>query len=52
MPQMAPLLWLYLFLFFTFSLFLFLTFNFYISFFNKTLWDTTLSKDKFKIWKF
>nr|YP_010160570.1 ATP synthase F0 subunit 8 [Grapsus albolineatus]QRH17763.1 ATP synthase F0 subunit 8 [Grapsus albolineatus]UBD09492.1 ATP synthase F0 subunit 8 [Grapsus albolineatus]UKS08541.1 ATP synthase F0 subunit 8 [Grapsus albolineatus]UYC29005.1 ATP synthase F0 subunit 8 [Grapsus albolineatus] len=51
MPQMAPLYWLYLFVFFIVSFFLFLSLNYFIKPFDKL--DLTHSPQdlKFKIWK-
>nr|YP_010952673.1 ATP synthase F0 subunit 8 [Tetralia glaberrima]YP_010952725.1 ATP synthase F0 subunit 8 [Tetralia rubridactyla]YP_010952842.1 ATP synthase F0 subunit 8 [Tetralia nigrolineata]WMQ53093.1 ATP synthase F0 subunit 8 [Tetralia glaberrima]WMQ53145.1 ATP synthase F0 subunit 8 [Tetralia rubridactyla]WMQ53262.1 ATP synthase F0 subunit 8 [Tetralia nigrolineata] len=51
MPQMAPLLWSYLFVFFFFSLMLFLIMNYYISPFNKTLANLNLHLIQKKSWK-
>nr|UEK25849.1 ATP synthase F0 subunit 8 [Pachygrapsus fakaravensis] len=51
MPQMAPLYWLYLFMFFITSFFLFLSLNYFIKPFEKL--DMTYSSQdlKFKTWK-
>nr|YP_010491958.1 ATP synthase F0 subunit 8 [Eucrate crenata]UWM93440.1 ATP synthase F0 subunit 8 [Eucrate crenata] len=51
MPQMAPLLWLYLYVIFLISLILFLTMNFYIKPFENinTSMDKTIITKKY--WK-
>nr|YP_009104684.1 ATP synthase F0 subunit 8 [Damithrax spinosissimus]AIT75851.1 ATP synthase F0 subunit 8 [Damithrax spinosissimus] len=52
MPQMAPLMWMCLFIFFSFSLGLFLSMNYFIKFYNKSLISFSSSKEFVKTWKF
>nr|YP_009154092.1 ATP synthase F0 subunit 8 [Gandalfus puia]AKC99393.1 ATP synthase F0 subunit 8 [Gandalfus puia] len=51
MPQMAPLLWLYLYLFFLTSLMLFLVLNYFITPFEKISMPTLMTHKSQKSWK-
>nr|QOW83851.1 ATP synthase F0 subunit 8 [Austinograea sp. PX-2020] len=51
MPQMAPLLWLYLFMFFLASLMLFLVLNYFISPFEKISTTLLTTHKPQKPWK-
>nr|AGJ50515.1 ATP synthase F0 subunit 8 [Austinograea alayseae] len=51
MPQMAPLLWLYLFMFFLASLMLFLVLNYFISPFEKMSTPILMTHKMQKSWK-
>nr|YP_011010721.1 ATP synthase F0 subunit 8 [Menippe rumphii]WPW47611.1 ATP synthase F0 subunit 8 [Menippe rumphii] len=51
MPQMAPLMWLYLYIFFLINLVLFLIMNFYIKPFTTTSFKTPKTLTSQKSWK-
>nr|AUN45076.1 ATP synthase F0 subunit 8 [Macrophthalmus darwinensis] len=51
MPQMAPILWLPMFLFFLFFLFLFISTNYFIKPFNKIQTSSSLILPTSKLWK-
>nr|YP_009498515.1 ATP synthase F0 subunit 8 [Parasesarma pictum]AWK60828.1 ATP synthase F0 subunit 8 [Parasesarma pictum] len=51
MPQMAPLYWLYLFIFFLFTLLLFFMMNYFIKPFNSISPVSHETKFIFKSWK-
>nr|YP_009239898.1 ATP synthase F0 subunit 8 [Grapsus tenuicrustatus]AMN14532.1 ATP synthase F0 subunit 8 [Grapsus tenuicrustatus] len=51
MPQMAPLYWLYLFVFFLLTFFIFLTLNYFIKPFEKVSSPSSSYSLEFKNWK-
>nr|YP_010936714.1 ATP synthase F0 subunit 8 [Tzotzilthelphusa villarosalensis]WKW91710.1 ATP synthase F0 subunit 8 [Tzotzilthelphusa villarosalensis] len=51
MPQMAPLLWLLLFIYFLMSLLIFLMMNYFIKPFNKILFLKNPLTSLYKPWK-
>nr|YP_010956265.1 ATP synthase F0 subunit 8 [Kroppcarcinus siderastreicola]WMY25229.1 ATP synthase F0 subunit 8 [Kroppcarcinus siderastreicola] len=51
MPQMAPIYWLFLFIFFIASLLLFFLFNYYVKPFEKMMISHSIVKNNTKYWK-
>nr|YP_214825.1 ATP synthase F0 subunit 8 [Pseudocarcinus gigas]AAT52153.1 ATP synthase F0 subunit 8 [Pseudocarcinus gigas] len=51
MPQMAPLMWIYLFFFFLLSLMFFLVLNYYIKPFQSISTSTSYTTTIQKLWK-